>query len=187
MKRITVQMAYNMLEEFGTPPHVIRHCEAVACVAERVCLRLIDKGFDLDRELVKTAGLLHDMARTEPDHQKVAADWLRERGYDAHADIIEVHMRYPRFNPVEKTNETDLVCLGDRVCIEGHYAGVDQRFDYIIKKAKRHAPDHVPIIESKRAEMKSYIKSIEDFLGISLDELMADTDTDPDDNTDKNK
>lgn len=184
MKRITEQMAYNMLEEYGTPPHVIRHCEAVADVAERVCLRLIDKGFDLDAELVKTAGLLHDMARTEPDHQTVAAEWLRERGYDAHADIIAVHMRYPKFNPAEKTNETDLVCLGDRVCIEGHYAGVDKRFDYIINKAKHHAPDHVPIIESKREEMKRYIKDIEGIMGISLDELMADADTDSNVDTD---
>lgn len=172
MKRITIEQAYQMLDEYGTPPHVIRHCEAVSDVAGRVADRLNTKGFSLDAELARTAGLLHDMARTQPDHQIVAADWLRERGYDAHADIIAVHMRYPEFSPAEKTNETDLVCLGDRVCIEGHFAGADARFDYIIKKASRHAPEHVPVIESKRYAIKDYIRDLEKIMGITLDELM---------------
>lgn len=174
MKRITVEQAYRILKEYGTPPHVIRHCEAVSEVAGKVADRLNSKGFSLDAELARTAGLLHDMARTEPDHQTVAADWLRERGYDSHADIIAVHMKYPGFSPAEKTNETDLVCLGDRVCIEGHYAGADARFDYIIKKVSRHAPEHVPAIESKRQEIKDYISNLEDIMGISLDDLMSE-------------
>lgn len=174
MKTLTKQQAYEILNEYGTPSHVIAHCEAVSKVAERVGIELNKKGFDLDIELAATAGLLHDMARLEEDHQKVAAEWLRERGYDRHADIIAVHMNYPAFNAARDTNETDLVCLGDRVCIEGSYAGADKRFDYIINKASKHAPSHIPIIESKRAAMKDYIKDLEEIMGISLDELMRD-------------
>lgn len=174
MKTLTKEQAYEILAEYGTPPHVIAHCEAVARVAERVGIELNKKGFDLDVELAATAGLLHDMARIHDDHQRVAAEWLRERGYDRHADIIAVHMNYPAFNKASETNETDLVCLGDRVCIEGSYAGVDQRFDYIINKAKNHAPSHIPIIESKRSAMKEYIKDLEEIMGIPLDDLMKE-------------
>lgn len=174
MKEITKEQAYGFLEEYGTPPHVIRHCEAVADVALRVAKRLNQRGFELDEGLVLTSALLHDMARTEENHQTVAANWLRERGYDRHADIIAVHMTYPAFNDAENLNETDLVCLGDRVCIEGEYKGVDPRFDYIINKARHHAPEHIPFIESKRQTMKDFVADLEEVMGISLDDLMAE-------------
>ena len=172
MKTITKEQAYDFLKEYGTPAHVIRHCEAVADVAVRVAERLNQRGFHLDVELIETSALLHDMARTEEDHQTVAANWLRERGYDDHADIIAVHMTYPSFNEADNVDETDLVCLGDRVCIEGEYKGIEQRFDYIVNKASRMAPDHIPFIESKRQIMRDFLADLEEVMGISLDELM---------------
>ena len=174
MKKITKEQAFEILEEYGTPPHVIRHCEAVYRVAYKVGLKMQEKGVNVDPELAMIAGLLHDMARVYDDHQAVAADWLRERGYDELADIIAVHMTYSTFNDIEKTTETDLVCLGDRVCIEGEYVGIEKRFEYIINKAARNAPQHIQFIRSKEYQMKSYIRELEKYIGITLDELMAE-------------
>ena len=168
----TREEALKILEEYGTPKHVIGHCKAVADVAVRVAERLNTLGFDLDVGLCEAAGLLHDMARLEPDHQLVAAKWLRDHGHDAEADIIEVHMQYPQFSEASETNETDLVCLGDRVCIEDKYVGPEKRFAYIFDKNK-HLPHRTEIIAGKREQMMRYISDLEEILGISLDELMS--------------
>lgn len=173
MKKITVEQAYEMLNEYGTPPHVIKHCEAVSAVAYKVGSRLKEKGVLVDPELARIAGLLHDIARLDEDHQTAAANWLRERGYDELADIIAVHMTYQTFHKAEETTETDLVCLGDRVCIEGEYVGAEKRLEYIANKVNKNAPGYSKeIIKVFRTRMMDYIRELEDLMGISLDELM---------------
>ena len=167
----TREEALKILEEYQTPAHVIGHCKAVADVAVRVAERLNELGFDLDVGLCEAAGLLHDLARVQPEHQAVAAEWLREHGHDREADIVAVHMHYPQFNPIAETNETDLVCLGDRVCIEDKYVGPEKRFEYIFEKNKD-KPERRKILESKKGEMFRYVKELEETMGITLDELM---------------
>ena len=171
----TREEALKILDEYGTPAHVIGHCKAVANVAVKVGEKLNEKGFHIDLQLCEAAGLLHDMARVYDDHQTVAAEWLRAHGHDKEAEIIAVHMHYPAFNPIEETNETDLVCLGDRVCIEDKYVGPEKRFQYIFNKNKDR-PDRKAILESKKGEMFHYVKELEDFLGITLDELLLEND-----------
>lgn len=166
----------KMLAEYGTPRHVIGHCRAVTDVAVSVGKKLNEHGFDLDIDLVRAAGLTHDIARTEDRHWEVAADYLRSRGYDAVADIVAVHMFYPGFSPASKTNETDLVCLGDRTVKEDKYVGVEERMAYIMNKAERNAgadKDKVLAkIRQKKADLQKYVADLEVIMGISLDDLM---------------
>ena len=172
----TREEALKILDEYGTPEHVIGHCKAVADVAVRVARKLNEKGFDLDVGLCESAGLLHDMARVEPDHQDVAAKWLRDRGHDEEADIVAVHMNYPRFNKASETTEMDLVCLGDRVCVEDEYVGADKRFEYIFNKHKLD-PARKPMLEKKKQEMLAYVRDLEGIMGMTLDDVMAEEDT----------
>ncbi len=146
---------------------------AVADVAVKVARRLNGEGFSLDVRLCEAAGLLHDMARTEPDHQAVAAAWLRERGHCREAEIIGVHMHYPQFHDVMETDETDLVCLGDRVCIEDEYVGPEKRFDYIFNKHKGDPPGSMIFLEEKKQQLLKYVADLEKLMGMSLDELMT--------------
>lgn len=166
----------EMLKEYGTPPHVIRHCTAVAGVAVKTAKELNKHGFDLDTDLVMCAGMLHDIARKENDHPAVGAAYLREKGLDRAADIVKVHMRYPITKNVYESTETDMVCLGDRTVCEDEYVGVDKRMEYIINKAKRNAGDEVDkvvaIILEKKEELKQYISDIEKIIGMSFDELI---------------
>lgn len=170
---LTREEAYKILEEYGTPEHVIKHGEAVANVAVKVGERLNEKGLNLDLELAFVCGVLHDMARLEEDHGQVAADWLCAHGHEVEGNIIRNHMHYPWFNEVEDTTEEDLICLGDRVCIENTYVGVEKRFDYIFDKHKLN-PARKPILEAKKKEMIDYINKLNDFMGISLDDLMIE-------------
>ena len=174
VKILTRQECFDMLKEYGTPPHVIRHCEGVAEVATRVGKALNDHGYHLDIGLIEDAGLLHDLARVKDEHWNAAADYLRERGYTAQADIIKQHMFYNPFSPVDKITETDLVCLGDRLVKEGDYVGTQERMDYIIKKAKRrHDETAVTRIMEKQDDQKRFINDIESVIGCTIDDLMG--------------
>ena len=131
--------------------------------------------FDLD--LVLASGLLHDMARVEDRHWDVCADWCHEKGYYEEEHVIRVHMMYQYTNDADHLTEADLVSLGDRLSLEDHYAGLDARMDYIIKKAEKHGnPNARTAILKKKKETQKLLDDIEKRIGMSIDQLMKDID-----------
>ena len=130
-----------------------------------------------DIELIRASGLLHDMARVEERHWDVCADWCRDMGYPEEEQIIRVHMMYQYTNDAAHLTEADLVSLGDRLSLEDHYAGLDLRMDYIIKKAERHgAPGAREAILQRKEETRKLLEAIEHRIGMTIDELMKDID-----------
>ena len=129
----------------------------------------------LDIELTQSAGLLHDMARVEDNHWDVAADFCLEHGLRDEAKIIRIHMMYEFTRDAMHLTEGDMVCLGDRLVLEDKYVGIDERMDYIIAKAERRGDTTAkPIILRKKEETKVLLRQIEDRIGMSIDELLAD-------------
>ena len=163
----------KILADYGTPAHVIGHCEAVAHCALVVARALNEKGYDLDLALIRAAGLLHDVARVEKDHQQAGAALLRSLGYPAVAAIIEVHMTYPAFSPIADFNETDLVCLGDRLCKFDEYVGLEERMNYIMDKF-RDNEEAIRTIESNKKKVAATMDELTAVLGQSVDAIMAD-------------
>ena len=127
-----------------------------------------------DLALTEAAGLLHDMARVEENHWDVAADFCIEHGMPDEGKIIRVHMMYEFTTDAGHLTEADLVCLGDRLVLEDRYVGIDERMDYIIAKAERRGETAArPVILRKKEETKVLLNEIEERIGMSLDELMA--------------
>ena len=82
------QLAERLLRAAAPGDRVEAHCRAVAAEA----LRLADAlPLPLDRELLESAALLHDVARAEKDHARLAAAWLRELGYERAAALTAQH------------------------------------------------------------------------------------------------
>lgn len=169
-KRITEEEIKKLYGEWNTPAHVRAHCKAVSEVAVKIGRQLNEHGFNLDLELIKGTGLIHDVARVFDDHAKIGADILKKLGYFDEAAIVEVHMTYPRFNPVENTDECDLVCLADRLVKEDRYVGLDERIEYILNKAPEDEEIRKRILKSKERTEK-FIKDIEKTIGKSMDEM----------------
>lgn len=172
--RLTRQQCIDMLKEYGTPPHVAAHCIAVADVAVKLGEALNEHGYNIDIALAENAGLLHDIARVEDEHWNVGADYLESKGLKDQADIVRIHMFYDPFSPVDKLNETDLVCIGDRTVKEHTYVGVDERFEYIMNKPHNLSPQARRRIEARKSEMKKLLDEIAEVIGCSLDKLMED-------------
>lgn len=168
---------YQILRDFDTPPHVVRHCEAVCDVAMKVGKELNKYGFDFDLDLVQAAGLVHDVARVEDKHWDVGADLMLSKGYQDVADIVRVHMYYPAFSDIDDATETDLVCLGDRTVLEDQYVGLTDRIEYIIGKIRgqKGTADyqaHVDRLRGKMMDSQRFIDGVERVTGKTLDEIV---------------
>ena len=167
--RISENEIQQLYETYQTPEHVIAHCREVTRVAYGIAEQLNRHGYHLDLELIRGAGLAHDVARTSDEHWNVGAEILLGLGYADEAEIVRNHMFY-KFNPVDRLCENDMVCFGDRLVKEHDYVGVDERFAYIMAKAKDKPGAQERLIE-RREEMRSLLNQIEEIIGVTMDAL----------------
>ena len=171
-KHLTEEEINSLYEEFNTPPNVIKHCKAVANVALTIAGALNDHGFDLNLDLIKGAGLSHDVARTHARHWDVMADKLTDMGYPEESFLVRNHMSGTGYHDISEVSEMDMIWLGDRLIKEDEYVGIDERFDYIIEKARKMgAEDHIEDILKSKAEMKRLMDQIAEVIGIDIDSL----------------
>lgn len=168
-RRITEAEVEQLYRECGTPEHVIGHCREVTRVALGIAEHLNRHGYHLDLDLIRGAGLSHDVARVQDEHWNVGAEILRGKGFCEEAEIVKSHMFY-QFNALDRLNECDMVCLGDRLVKYDKYVGVDERFDYIIERAPDRPGVYEHLIE-RREEMRRLLNQIEDMIGVRIDTL----------------
>lgn len=174
MKHPDTDECEKILEGYGTPEHVRKHCRAVSSTAVAVGEALNGCGHCLDLDLIRAAGMLHDIARTEDRHWEVGADIIRKLGYEEEADIIEVHMTYSPFSDISEASETDMVCLADRVVKEDSFVGIDERVEYLIEKSRRRGhPEAEKILLEKKKETEAFILQIEEAAGMSLADIVG--------------
>lgn len=171
IKHPSREECFALLKEYNTPAHVIRHCVKVTETALKLGSALNEKGFDLDLGLIQGAGLIHDIARVEDKHWEIGAAIASELGYEQEASIIKVHMSY-NCNPNEKEiNETDIICLSDRMVKEDEYVGLETRMRYILDKFKGNQ-EATERISERIKDNKMMILRIEKIIGTSIDSLM---------------
>ena len=173
--RITDEVIQKLYIEFDTPEHVKRHCQGVTDCALRIAKALNEHGYSLDLEMIYGAGMTHDMARVQDEHWNVAADKLEELGYFDEAKIVRVHMQPSTYSPIELVHEGDMINLGDRLVKEDTYVGIDERFEYIIDKARRFDGEHFEQAKERilgnKAKMQKLLDEIERVIGCSIDDL----------------
>ncbi len=117
----------------GIAEPVSRHCQAVAHIARNLGQALNAAGCRVNVNLIFSAALLHDLARTEPHHAEAGARRLREMGFPEVADIVAVHMDIvagdgPSVSEAEVVFLADKLVRGDRPC------SIEQRFQAKMKK-----------------------------------------------------
>lgn len=170
-KHLTREECLALLHEHHTPEHVIRHCMEVSKVAVSVGKSLKSKELRLDLGLIRSSGMLHDIARVYDEHWNVGADILLSMGYEEEAGIIRQHMTYTMTTKVLEIRELDLVCLGDRTVLEDKYVGLERRMEYVFEKVKNN-PMAIEIITAKKAQTEELIVDIETHIGMTMDDLM---------------
>lgn len=173
-RRISQSEIEQLYIKWKTPDKVKAHCKAVSDVGVRMAEELNKHGYSLDIDLIKGSGLVHDVARIYERHDLIGYEILTEMGYLDEANIVKVHMKYPKYNLIGDLNECDIICLADRVVKENKYVGLDERMEYIINKVPEGNPEIIERILLKKGETKEILDQIAQIIGKTLDELFID-------------
>ena len=118
-----------LLAWFKTDGAVVRHCRAVAALAEKIAAECNRAGAGLDLKLVRAGALLHDMAKAYPDHAGTAARWLSMLGHGAAARVVADHMDLPE-EKLGGLSESLVVYLADKMTQGEKTVSVEERFEY---------------------------------------------------------
>ena len=124
----SVELCEKIQDYFNMTDNVKRHCGMVAYVALNLCVKLSQKGIDLNRDIVVAASMLHDIAKGNPMHAKTGAMWLRDMGYAEIAGIVEEHMELKTISCVP--TEKEVVFLADKMVMGDKIVSIDERFSH---------------------------------------------------------
>ena len=112
---LTDALCESLLTAAGAP---LEHCRNVAETADRITRELMAAGISLDREQIRFGAMLHDIARKEPDHAAIGAQWLKILGWPEIADIIRTHHDPDTDEICGKT----IVFLADKLPLEERFS-----------------------------------------------------------------
>jgi putative nucleotidyltransferase with HDIG domain len=115
-----------LLRQYKTPDKVAEHCTAVSRKAVQIAESL-NANCKIDLELVKAAGLLHDIARTEENHDKAGFDYLLKCGYPAVANVVLSHHKL-KPEDLENITESTIVFYADKLILGTKEVTLEERF-----------------------------------------------------------
>ena len=127
----SVEEAMAIHAKFGSAPHIVRHCQAVAMAAKIIAEELQRRGRALDMRAVVAGALLHDLGRSRTQtvrHGVEGAMMLENEGVDR--EVVEIVRRHvgagispeearklglPDFDYIPSTLEERIVCFADKM------------------------------------------------------------------------
>lgn len=140
------------------PENVVEHCLAVSEYAYELALAIKNKGYNVDVELVRLGGLLHDIGRSKThgiEHGVVGAEILRELGFDEKIALIAerhigagitkeeaIELGLPPKDYIPITLEEKIVAHADNLIFGAERVEID---DVIKKFEKRLGRNHPSI------------------------------------------
>ncbi len=122
-----------MYEHFNTPQPVRSHMRAVADFLEALLQNDAARIYDAER--LRKAALVHDLARTQPRHEQVTADYLLREGYGELAALVRPH-HSPEDDGGEALTEAELLFYADKRVRGAEPVSVEERFAASLAKCK---------------------------------------------------
>ena len=133
---LTENVCLALLHAAGTPEHIIAHSRAVAGKAMELQEQAEYKREALlNRELLFAAAMLHDIARTEPEHAALGAAWVKTLGYPEVAEVMARHHDFDAaaLKKIEENraylNEAALLFLADKYLQGDREVTLEERFE----------------------------------------------------------
>lgn len=142
-----IEICLRMMDEYGMLENIKEHSKVVTRVAELIATGFVNRGAPINIELVVTASLLHDIAKTPClesccDHAKVGGEICRSHGYDEIAAIVAEHVLI-NSNGSSPITEKEIVYYADKRVNHDQVVSLHDRLDYILERyglndARRH-------------------------------------------------
>jgi uncharacterized protein len=132
----------DLMHQMHMPPHIQRHCRAVAQVALFLARILNGNSVRLDLSLVEAAALLHDIAKerslvTGESHDLLGETMLIELGYPSVATIVGDHVSLTALDLDGPITESLIVNYADKRVKHDHIVTVADRFNDLMDRYAR--------------------------------------------------
>lgn len=130
------QQIENLYNQWGMLPNIRAHSRRVCNVALTLWQWLDAAGYHLNKQLIETGALLHDIAKTycldKPDlpHNLEGQRILEKLGYHELAELVAKHVNLPDNNELD---EAAIVFYADKRVVGDKVVSVDERYEYIMK------------------------------------------------------
>ncbi len=160
-------------ETFDAGEAVIDHGQMVARVALALGKAIQRSKIDLNLELLVAAGLLHDLARNQRDHARVAMRILNKLDYPAVAEIVGVHMDL-LLEDKKAISEKEIVFLADKLVNGTRIVDLKSRFDTAIKRYGSQ-PDVLATIRDRMGSALKIKQRIEQLADRSIETIVGPT------------
>ena len=115
-----------LLKQNEAPDNVVAHCMAVSHKAVQIAESL-KPDCPIDRELIRSAALLHDIKRTEENHDKAGYKYLLKCGYPRIANIVLSHHKLAP-EDLETITESTIVFFADKLICGTEEVSLEERF-----------------------------------------------------------
>lgn len=162
-KQPTKEEALRFLKNMGCNEKIIQHCKVVSETAVDIAESVLESGTQIDLELVRLGGLLHDVGRSitsDIKHGVEGARLLKEAGFPENlAKIAERHvgagiprkeakiLGLPAKDFLPQTLEEKIVCYADKLVSGKKVTDIE----YVIKNfAIKLGSDHPSIERIKK-------------------------------------
>jgi CTP:molybdopterin cytidylyltransferase MocA len=159
-------------DRLHVPPAVAAHGRAVADVAVSIGEALNHTGYSLNLRLVRAAALVHDMARSGPDHARRGGKMLRDLDMPLMAAIVETHMDLA-VEEGQQITEAEVVFLADKLVMEDRWVGLTERFRRRTGVSLSNSPAHDSAHRRLEAARK-IAERIEAIIGRPLERLRVE-------------
>lgn len=159
----------RILRETGVAEQVKEHCSMVAVIARELAARLNRAGAGLDEDLILAGALLHDLARSEPDHAQAGARLLESMGYPMVASVVGVHMDIEA-DESHPLTEAEVVFLADKMVKGKYVVSAKDRFAAALKKYQSD-PQAYAAVEKRLIQAERIINKIENITGLSVESV----------------
>lgn len=146
----------SMLAAAGASELVCRHGQVVARIAGALTGRLRARGLDLDVDLVRSAALLHDIAKGHPHHADVGASLVADWGFPEVARVISGHMELPA---IWNLDERAVVFLADKLVCGENTVSIKERFAPALVRW-RDDPVALEGVHARRAAAEAVLRAV---------------------------
>lgn len=165
----TKQECFELITKMDMLDHIIDHSVMVSNVALTLCKLLEKTSPNLNRKLVASAALLHDITKTRSFetneiHSETGGEILTELGYPEVGSIIRQHVLLDVYDINSPVTVEEIVNYADKRVLHDTIVSLDKRLEYI--KVRYGA---IPQLKDRVKFMSMKSKELEEKIFTSID------------------
>ncbi|MGB9680535.1 MAG: DVU_1551 family NTP transferase [Thermoanaerobacteraceae bacterium] len=162
---------FALLQYYSVSHKIKTHSKLVALLAETIAKSLNEKGLNINPDIVKAAGLLHDIVRYEENHDVKGAKILNDLGFIEVADAIHNHMDMC-IKDSDPITPAEIVFIADKYTLEESFIDIEKRYHLKIEKYEKDTEIKCSIENKLKCALKSK-ERIEKQIGMSINSLLS--------------